>query len=270
MLSGVLAQQLEQLRTSPQNLLKVLKSLQLDSYDPRIVEINQNTSFLVLDNPKSNRRQERRQSYLLNRDDGKNWTFANRLEADDVMKSLWITEYFPSDFNQSSQCSLFGKEVPPSINGKEWDMKSAVAIRDKDSIKIHLFPFPHTKADLEYWKFRGMLVDAGVFESSSLSKSHPECRINFGLDKDGRIEYLNVGFNDPELQYSNGFQGPGWASLPRVGAQTGPQNGLPPEFTHLKITKDRIKLESAGAVPAGASGIRWKVKLDIPIWEKGL
>jgi hypothetical protein len=55
-----------------------------------------------------------------------------------------------------------------------------------------------------------------------------------------------------------------------MGSQTNPQNGLPPEFTKLEISKNRIKLETAGELPAGGNGIRWTAKLDLPLWEKGL
>lgn len=271
LLSDVLARQLDALQGRPkEQTTKVLDSLRLTSYEPRIVEVNANTSFLVLDNPKSNKGQKARQSYLLVRDDGKQWTLANRLEADLVMKSLWITEYSPSDFNQSSQCSVFGKAIDPSIDGKRWDMESAVAIRYKDRIEISSYLFPQTKADLEYWKNWGMLMDSAAFESSSLGKNPPMCRLVFGLDKNGQIESINVGFNDPAVHYSALFQDHGWASLPASGSPTSPQTGLPPEFTKLEITKDRIKVETAGEILSAGSGIRWTTKIDIPLWEKGL
>jgi hypothetical protein len=186
------------------------------------------------------------------------------------MKSLWITEYWPSDFNVSSQCSVFGKAIDPAIDGKKWDMKSAVAIRYKDRIEISSYLFPQTKADLEYWKYLGMPMDSAAFESSSLSKNPPVCRMVFGLDKNGQIESISVGFNDPAVHYSALFQEHGWASLPSSGSQTSSQTGLPPEFTKLEITKDRIKVETAGEILSGGSGIRWTTRIDIPVWEKGL
>lgn len=271
LLSGVLARQLDGLQGRPkEQTSKVLDSLRLTSYEPRIVEVNANTSFLVLDNPKSNQGQKARQSYLLVRDDGKHWTLANRLEPDLVMKSLWITEYSPSDFNESSQCSVFGKAIDPSIDGKKWDMESAVAIRYNDRIEISSYLFPQTKADLEYWKNWGMPMDSAAFESSSLSKNPPVCRIVFGLNKNGQIESINVGFNDPAVRYSSLFQDHGWASLPASGSPMSPQTGLPPEFTKLEITKDRIKVETAGEILSAGSGIRWTAKIDIPLWKKGL
>jgi len=270
LLSGLLAKQFEALQGRPkEETLKVLDSLRLASYEPRVVEVNANTSFLVLDNPKSDKGQKARQSYLLVRDDGKHWTLANRLEADQVMKSLWITEYSPSDFNQSSQCSVFGKAIDPTIDGKKWEMKSAVAIRYKDRIEISSYIFPQTKADLEYWKYLGMPMDSAAFESSSLSKNPPVCRLVLGLGKNGQIESISAGFNDSALHYSSLFQAPGWASLPSR-SQTNPQTGLPPDFTKLEITKDRIKVETAGEVVSGGSGIRWTLKVDLPVWEKGL
>ena len=271
LLSGVLARQFDALQARPkEQTSKVLDSLRLTSYEPRIVEVNANTSFLVLDNPKSNQGQKTRQSYLLVRDEGKDWTLANRLDADLVMKSLWITEYSPSDFNQPSQCSVFGKGIDPSIDGKRWDMQSAVAIRYKDRIEISSYLFPQTKADLEYWKNWGMPMDSAAFDSSSLSKNPPVCRIVFGLDKNGQIESINVGFDDPAVHYSALFQDHGWTFPAGSGSPTGPQSPLPPEFTKLEITKDRIRVETAGEIRSGETGIRWTTKINLPMWERGL
>lgn len=271
LLSGVLARQLDSLQARPkEQTLKVLDSLRLTSYEPRIVEVNANTSFLVLDSPKSAEGQKAPQSYLLVRDDGKHWTLANRVEADLVMKSLWIAEYSPSDFNSSSQCSVSGNAIDPAIDGKRWDMKSAVAIRYKDRIEISSYLFPQTKADLEYWKNWGMPMDSATFDSSSLSKNPPVCRLVFGLDKNGQIESINVGFNDPAVHYSALFQRPGWSSLSPSGNPTSAQTDLPPEFTKLEITKDRIKVETAGETISAGSGIRWTTKVDLPLWERGL
>jgi hypothetical protein len=271
LLSGVLARQLDVLQgRSKEQTSKVLSSLRLTSYEPRIVEVNTNTSFLVLDNPKSNQGQKARQSYLLVRDDGKHWTLANRLDADLVMKSLWITEYSPSDFNESSQCSVFGKAIDPSIDGKKWDMESAVAIRYKDRIEISSYLFPQTKADLEYWKNWGMPMDSAAFESSSLSKNPPVCRIVFGLNKNGQIESINVGFDDAAVHYSALFQDHGWASLSASGSPTSPQISLPPQFSKLEITDERIKVETSGEILSAESGTRWTTKIDIPLWKRGL
>jgi hypothetical protein len=271
LVSGVLAVQLDALN-SRQQVPKALSSLHLLSYDPRIVDIDENTSFLVLDNVKSDTVKQSRQTYLLSRDPEKHWTLANRLMGENVLKSLWTTHYSPSEFNQPSQCSMSGKDVDASLSAKDLLWQSAVAIRHKDTIEIRLFPFPISQADLDYLKLAdsGVPSDSPAYQNTSLRAKHPECRIVVGLTDDGRIHFLNVGFNDPASQASTLFQGQNWASLPPSGAQTDPQTGLPPEFKNLVITKDRIRLESAGELQSAGKTIRWSTRLNLPLWQEGL
>ena len=272
LVSGRFGQQLARLSTGPkEQMLKALNSFQLISYDPRIVEINEKTSFLVLNNAKSNSFKDSRPTYLLSRSDGKNWTIASCcIEHEAVIKSLWTREYTPAEFNQPSKCSVYGKALDPSLNGKEWNLQSAVAFRQKGWIEIDLFPFQLTKADLDYWKFgSAMPVEVAAFQSSSVNNRHPECRIILGLGKNGQITFVNVGFNDPAVGYSTVFQGPGCAWGSPAFPPPSTQNGLPPEFQKVEITKNRIKLETAGELE-GAVVMRWSAKINIPLLEKGL
>jgi hypothetical protein len=85
-----------------------------------------------------------------------------------------------------------------------------------------------------------------------------------GLGDDGQITFVNVGFNNPAVRYSRVWQGPGWTWVPP--RFPGSDNGLPPKFPELEITQNRIKLETAGEL----KGIRWKAKIDVPLWNKGL
>jgi hypothetical protein len=140
-----------------------------------------------------------------------------------------------------------------------------VAFRPKDSIEIDLYPFRLKQADLDYWKFwSGMPIEPAAFQISSVNNSHPDCRIIFGLGDDGQITFVNVGFNNPAVRYSRVWQGPGWTWVPP--RFPGSDNGLPPKFPELEITQNRIKLETAGEL----KGIRWKAKIDVPLWNKGL
>ncbi len=250
---------------------KALNYLQFTSYEPHIVEINANASFLVLENTKSSIGHDRRAAYLLSRTDEKNWTLASHLTPQMVIPSTWAREYSPAEFNQTSSCSVRGASLDPTLNGKQWNLESATAFRTKDSIEVDLYPFPLKQADLEYWKFwSGMPIDPSAFQSSSVNDFHPECRIIFGLDKNGQITSVNVGFNHAKPHFSAVWQGPGWAWAPPQVPKPSTNNGLPPEFPKLEITRDRIKLETAGELESGENTVSWKAKIDIPLWDKGL
>jgi hypothetical protein len=176
LVSGVLANQLAELSTKPDEMRRALNYFQLVSYDPRIVEINDKTSFLVLEHAKSKVSKNERAAYLLSRSDGKNWTLASRVMAQSVITSLWTTEYSPAELNQSSTCSVRGTGLDPSLNGKQWNLQSAVAFRTKDKIEIDLYPFQLKKR-------------------------------TWIIDTNNQITFVNVGFNDPKVGYSRVWQG---------------------------------------------------------------
>ena len=250
MLSGVLAVQLEQIQAkNDSSMAKVLNRLKLASYDPRIVEINDNTSFLVLENARFTDGKSGRQAYLLTRLPARGWTLSNRVPPESIIKSLWIREYVPTEFNQPSSCAISGREFPPSINGKQWAMQSAVAFRDKDKIEINLYPFPVSKADLDYWKYSGTVHDQVGDQVGSASKPHDTCRIVFGLDPTGTIKFVNIGFDDPDLHTSTLWQS---SEIPKV-----------------ELDKGRIKIQTAGSVNAGST-VRWNCKIDVPLLDRGL
>src|SRR5262249_22296312 len=133
LVSGVLAEQYAFVVThDAQRLPRLMAQQQLTSYRPRVVEIDDATSFLVLENirPKTGA-DTSAQAYLLRRSGG-NWTLANRMLPDSVFKTLWTTRFTPSQFVQPSHCAIDGKEIAP---------QSALAVRQGDSIDISLYPF---------------------------------------------------------------------------------------------------------------------------------
>lgn len=264
LLSGIVAGQLDAVHASkPEQVPKLLNSLHLVSYTPRIVNADANTSFLVLDNVKSDTVKQSTQTYLLARTDGDHWTIANRVMAENVQRSLWTNQYSPAQFNQPTQCS---------VSGTDASMQSAIAVRSKDRIEVRLLPFPLSAADLEYIKLAdgGIATSSPAYQQSQIRLKHAECRIIFALDPSGRIHSINLGSDDPATGASTLFQGPNWSALPPSGAQTNPQNGLPPEFKNLVISDTSIKLESLGNLSSGPQSIRWNTKLDIPLLQKGL
>jgi len=250
LLSGVLAIQLEQVHEKPgPNTMSVLNRLKLASYVPRIVETNENTSFLVLDNATFIDGRSGRQAYLLTRLPDKNWTLSNRVPPESIVKSLWMRQYAPSEFNQPSSCSISGREFPPSINGKQWAMQSAVAFRDKDKIEIDLYPFPVSQADIDDWKYMGMAHEKTSAQDSPISKPHSTCRIVLGLNPSSEIKSMNIGFDSPDLHTSTLWQSS--------------------DFPRIEINKNRLKIQTAGTVTAGST-IRWICKIDVPLLDKGL
>jgi len=266
LVSGLLARQLAEMGARPEEMRRILKSLQFSSYEPRIVEINDNTAFLVLEHATSAVQKDKRDAFLLSRRTGE-WKLENRVDPRAVVKSLVAQQFSPQESNQVSSCTVTGTGLDPGFNGKQWDLKSAVAFRTKEEIEIDLFPFSLKEADLEYWRFlSGLPVDPAAFQSASVNSFHPECRIIFGLDQDGEITFANVGFNNPQTNFSAVWQGPGWAAM---HFQPTTAKGLPPEFRKLEITHDRIKLQTTGELQAGRT-IRWNSDIEIPLWEKGL
>lgn len=276
LVSGDLARGLEfTSKQHPDLMGTALNYLQFISYEPRVVELNSNNSFLVLEpgKPRLERGDHREEQavYLVTRDNGTNWTIARRMQTQQIITSLWFKEFSPAEFNQRSSCSVAGTNVDPTLNGKEWNLKSAVAFRKKEDIEIDLFPFPLKQSDLDYWKFwSGKLTDMGSFQTSSLNAFHPECRIVFGLDQNGHVKFVNVGFNNPSPHFSAVWQGPGWSWDPPQFPKPSTSNGLPPEFRTFEITKNRIKLETSGQLEAGGQTIHWNANIDIPLWDKGL
>lgn len=273
LVSDGLAQGLDFTNTQhPDQIVKALNYLQFIAYQPRLVELDPNNSFLVLEHAKSKfeSNKEERAVYLLSRRGG-NWTIARRMEPQQIIFSLWSRDFSPSEFNEPSTCSISGSSLDASLNGKEWNLKSAAAFRKKDEIEIDLFPFPLQEADLDYWKYwSGKLDDMGTFQTSFLNAFHPECRIVFGLDQNGQVTFVNVGFNNPKPHFSAVWQGPGWAWAPPKVPKPNTSNGLPPEFRTFEVTRNRIKLETAGQLQSSGTTIRWSAKIDIPLWERGL
>src|SRR5262249_50896571 len=97
LVSDVLAAQFAYVAAhDPQRLPQILAQQQLASYRPRIVEIDNTASFLVLENvaPKSSR-DTSPQAYLLSKQASGGWTLANRLTPDSILKTLWTTSFSP-------------------------------------------------------------------------------------------------------------------------------------------------------------------------------
>lgn len=276
LISGDLARGLEFTnRQHPDLMVTALNYLQFISYQPHIVELTSNNSFLILEHvkpklPRDNDN-EQRAVYLLTRSDGVNWTIARRMETQQIISSLWSRDFSPAEFNQPSTCSVAGTNVDPALTGKVWNLKSAVAFRRNEEIEIDLFPFPLKEADMNYWKFwSGKLADMGSFQTSSLNTFHPVCRFVFGLDQNGQVKFVNVGFNNPGPHFSAVWQGPGWSWAPPQFPKPKTSNGLPPEFQTFEVTKNRIRLETAGQLDSGGQTIQWNANIDIPVWDKGL
>ncbi len=42
------------------------------------------------------------------------------------------------------------------------------------------------------------------------------------------------------------------------------------DIARLEIGKSRIVLDTSGQLGTGTDGVQWKVKIDLPVWERGL
>ena len=245
LVSGVLAEQYAFVVShDAQTLPRLIAQQQLTSYRPRIVEIDDATSFLVLENvtPKTGA-DTSAQAYLLRRSAG-SWTLANRLMPDSVLKTLWTTRFTPSQFVQPSHCAIGGKEIAP---------QSALAVRHGDSIEVSLYPFLFNQADLDYWRqVSGMIVGENAVASSHFNDHKTaRCRVVVKIDGSNRLSLLNAGFDDWQ----------GSVSRSRLWQPT------KAEVSMVALEQDAIHVITAGTRD---DGFRWNVSIRIPIWQRGL
>jgi hypothetical protein len=247
LVSGVLARVIEAVESQdPQQLQLILARQRLASYHPRIVEIDEATSFLVLENiTSSGSRDPDSQAYLLSKAGNAHWTLANRLLPDSVIKTLWTTHFTPSQFVQPSSCTIDGKGMPT---------QSALAVRQRDSIEITLYPFTFSDADLDYWReVSGMNVKDDAAATSHFTDAKlTVCRVIVKIDGTNQPSLLNVGFNDPASGRSALWQ----PSKANVAA--------------LILDHDVVTLVTAGAVGSSGQDFRWNVKIKVPVWTRGL
>ena len=251
LISGVLAQQFAVVASrDARRLEELLKQQQLASYRPRIVNIDNATSFLVLDNVKStSQRNTRAQAYVMSKSPAGAWTLANRVMPDAVLKTLWTTRFTPTEFVHPSSCSIDGRDI---------GAQSVLAVRQGDSIEVKLYPFALSRADLEYWRqVSGMDVnDAAVAASHFNGPKTPVCRLIVKIDPTNHLSLLNIGFDDP-------------TRTPAVSKVWQPSSG---DVSRLSLSLEGEKLDVAttGTVGTDRDGVRWNLTFKVPVWKKGL
>jgi hypothetical protein len=248
-LSAVLAQQYASIVSrNPERLPQILAQQQLTSYRPRIVEIDESTSFLVLEDVTSKSSRDRSaQAYLLSKGPDSAWTLANRMLPESIIKTLWTTRFAAADFVQASSCAIDDREIKT---------QSVLAIRQQDTIQITLYPFTFSPADLEYWRqASGLSVrQEAVAGSHFQDRASVVCRLVVKIDGANRLSLQNVGFDD-----STGS--PARSSLWQPAK---------PDVPILALEKDTIKVATAGAIDTTKDRFRWSVNIRVPVWQKGL
>jgi hypothetical protein len=227
---------------------ELLLRQQVTSYRPRVVEIDEATSFLVLDSVTSgSSRDAGAQAYLMSKSAAGDWTLANRMMPESVFKTLWTTRFAPTEFVQPSSCSIDGRDIKP---------QSAVAVRRQDSIEITLYPFTFSQSDLDYWRqISGMIVSEDALAGSHFNDHKTVvCRLIVKIDKANQLSLLNVGFDD----------------LTSVIGRSKVWQPSKPDVSTLTLQKGQLALTTSGAVGIDKDGIRWNLKIKVPVWEKGL
>jgi hypothetical protein len=249
LISGTLAQQYAFVVShTPQQLQQILRQQQLTSYRPRIVDIDNATSFLVLESLTStSSRDASAQAYVVSKGPAGEWTLANRLMPDSVIRTLWLTRFTATEFAQPSSCSIDGEDIRP---------QSALAVRQRDSIEITLYQFTFSQADLDYWRqVSGMNVNENALAGTHFNNHQTvDCRLIVKVDKANQLSLLNIGFDDQRgaIARSKLWQ-PSKADV-----------------STLAIEKGQITLATAGSLGGDKDGIRWNLKIKVPLWEKGL
>jgi len=247
--SAVLAQQYASIASrTPERLPQILAAQQLTSYRPRIVEIDESTSFLVLEDIVSKSSQDRSaQAYLMSKGQNSAWTLANRMLSESVIKTLWTTRFAASDFVQASSCAIDDREIKT---------QSVLAIRHEDTIQITLYPFTFSPADLEYWRqVSGLSVPQEAIAGSHFQdRTSVVCRLVVKIDGPNRLSLQNVGFDDFTTS-------PGRSSL---------WQSAKADVPILALEKDTIKMATTGAIDTAKDRFRWSVNIRVPVWQKGL
>jgi hypothetical protein len=247
--SAVLAQQYAAVASrDPERLPQILAQQQLTSYRPRIVEIDESTSFLVLENVTSKSSRDRSaQAYLMAKGPGSAWTLANRMLADSVIKTLWTTRFTAADFVHASSCAIDDREITT---------QSVLAIRQQDTIQITLYPFTFSAADLEYWRqVSGLSVRQEAVAGSHFQDRAPAvCRLVIKIDGSNRLSLQNVGFDDSTSSASR-------SSLWQPATA---------DVSTLALENDAIKVTTAGAIGTTGNSFRWNVNVIVPVWQRGL
>jgi hypothetical protein len=248
-LSGVLAQQYASIATQdPQRLPQILAQQQLTSYRPRIVEIDDVTSFLVLENVTSkSSRDTKPQAYRTSRGPDAAWTLADRVLPESVLKTLWTTRFTPADFTQPSSCSIDGRAI---------STQSALAVRERDTIQMTLYPFTFSEADLAYWRqVSGMTVDEAAVAGSHFNEARPlVCRLVVRIDGANHLSLVNVGFDDRTGSF-------GRSTLWQPAKS---------DVSTLALEHDTIAVVTAGVLGTDTNAFRWNVKIKVPLWQRGL
>jgi hypothetical protein len=248
-LSAVLAQQYASIVSrNPERLSQILAQQQLTSYRSRLVEIDESTSFLVLEDVTSKFSQNKSaQAYLMSKGPDSAWTLANRMLPESIIKTLWTTRFAAADFVQASSCAIDGREIKT---------QSVLAIRQEDTIQIRLYPFTFSPADLEYWRqASGLSVRPEAIAGNHFQdRTSDVCRLVVKIDGPNRLSLQNVGFDD-------------YTSSPARSTLWQPAKS---EVPILALEKDTIRIATTGAIDTTKDGFRWNVNLRVPVWQRGL
>lgn len=243
LVSGTLARQYASLGSQEETFRRVLKAQQLASYRSRVVEGGGATSFLVVDDAGG---KQPAQAYVLEKGAAGGWTLANRLLAASIVKVLWTDAFTPAQFNQASQCAIDGREIGP---------RSALAVREKNRIRISLHPFLFSESDIDYWKrLSGAPAKAGTGGSHFEDAKASACVLTLELDERNAVTLFNVGEEAP----------PGAPTPSKVW------QAPPSDIAKIEITGKRIVLDTTGRLGSETDGVRWSVTIDLPLWERGL
>lgn len=248
LVSGVLAQQYALVASrDPGRVQEILARQQLASFRPRIVEIDGTNSFLVLENVRPKQGSDTgSQAYLLTRRAGGQWSLANRMLPDSVLKSLWTRHFDPAEFIQPASCAIDGRQI---------STRTALAVRRGDSIEIKLYPFEFSQADLDYWRRASGLPADGPTAGSHFDGRIPTvCRLVVKMSVAGRPSLVNVGFDDE-------------AGAPARSTLWQTPVG---DVSAIVFDHDVISLATTGAVGRDRNGFRWNVKIKVPVWQQGL
>ncbi len=252
-LTGLMKKQLASMDKEHQE--KILKSIQLKSYEAKTIPVNDNLQFVLAKNIKFSNGREDHSSlvYELVPVEGQ-WKIQNRSLGDSMILGLFKQKFIPNQFHTQNSFMFDGKKIMTesafAYFKKEKDGKTEVI--------IDFYPFLFQDRDIEFFKYSSGPVVNDTDKPTAVASSikYPQGEITVYLDeKDQIISFCQNGFhfdNASSGSYNDCIQDP---SL--IEKFTFTQNNL------SLVTKSSTKM------PNGKD-LAWNIDVHLPVLKKGI
>jgi hypothetical protein len=240
---------------SKENQEKILRSIQIQSYEAKEVPINDHLEFIVASNIKyvDGKNHEQPNIYQMTKENGQ-WKIDNEFSGNYIILDLFRGLYQPSQFQTQSSFEFDGQKVL---------MDSAFAHfkKDKDNkteVTVQFYPFPLQDRDFDFLKlnFGSTVQETGKATAVASSVKYPYAEMTLYIDENNKvISFCQNGrdFKEGSMPYSACIQD---ASL----------------IEGFNLTANKITFSAKGSYQMAGNGknLTWDVKLDVPVLKEGI